>query len=439
MEQAEFPNTPGGEQDADLGGSLRLFVTLDVRQGYFSFQWFQGGSPKAVARGLLAPTPGLAFPHFMLQWELETEGRTETDGCGSRGTSARALVNRLRKRLPVPDACLEVRLVADRDLGQVKAGLAYKVVLPRPDLAWKWLASEVQQFARLLEGMGVYGRQTDPEKRGPAAALALARSWLGVPSNPARGSSNQELFPPTQNSGLQVCITLEIAQGFVQLDWSDPESGQRKASGWIRCTESDELTWSLELEGRRESTTSSHHLNSIRGTLLRWAARFPTNPDLVSVFSVRRQPHGGPPLRRQEHPLPPGEVPWDWLSDNVKTMAGVMRANFSPLAKVMNDLDPLMVAEMERDQRRFLRKERKREEEAARLRRTWSAWPRSAAAASNAPRRQKGLLKPRKPREGKLTMHLRPPSTARRAFAAATRADAHRTAAPRVSGDDVSR
>lgn len=304
----------------------------------------------------------------MLQWELETEGRTERDGCGSRGTSARSLVSRLRKRLPVPDTCLEVQLVADRDLGDVKAGLAYKVVLPRPDLAWKWLAGEVQQFARLLEGMGIYGRQTDPEKRGPAAALALARSWLGVSSSPLPGQSDQELFPSTRNAGLQLCITLEIAQGFIQLDWSDPESGQRKASGWIRCTDSDELTWGLEMEGRRESTTSSHHLNSIRGALLRWVARFPTNLNRVSVFSLRRPTHGGHPLRRQESPLAPGELPWDWLCDNVKSMAGVMRVNFSPLAKAMKDMDPLMVAEMERDQRRFLRKERKREEEAARLR-----------------------------------------------------------------------
>jgi hypothetical protein len=279
MEQAEFPNAPGVQQGFPRVAPLRLLITLDVKQGYFYFQWVQSGSQKSMARGLLAPYPDAAFPLFMLQWEFESEGQMERDSCGSRGTSARALVSRLRKRLPVADDSMEVRLLPDRDMGSVKAGLAHKVVLPRTEPVWKWLASEVQWFAKLLEGMGGYRSRTPPEKRGPTAALVLARSWLGVQASPKPGGISQELFPPTQNAGLQVCITLEIAQGFIQLDWSDPESGQRKASGSIRCTDSDELTWSLEVEGRRESNTSSHHLNSIRGALLRWVARFPTNPD----------------------------------------------------------------------------------------------------------------------------------------------------------------
>jgi len=101
------------------------------------------------------------------------------------------------------------------------------------------------------------------------------------------------------NSGLQVRITLEIVQQFIQVEWGDPKTGQPKANGQVRCTESNELTWSLETDGRRESTTSSHHLNSIRAALRRWAVRFPANPALVTVFSVRRQPYG----KNQEHPI----------------------------------------------------------------------------------------------------------------------------------------
>jgi superfamily II DNA or RNA helicase len=368
MEQAEFSNTFGDAPGSASAGPLRLLVTLDAGQGCFHFAWLRSGAQEPLARGQLFPTPEPAFPHFMLEWELEIEDRMERDGCGSRGSSVRALVSRLRKRLPVADDCVEVRLLADSAIGPVKAGRVYKLVLPPAEPAWKWLAREVQRFATLLEGAGTSRDHSAPEMRGQAAALALAHFWLSAPPNSTPGGSSQALFPPTQKSGLQVCITLDIAQGFIQLDWSDPESRQPKAVGWIRCTESDELTWSLEAAGRRESTTSSHHLNSIRGALFRWAARFPANPDLVSVFSVRRQPHGGPPLRHQEHPLDPGELPWDWLCDNVKSMAGVLRANFAPLAKAIKDVDPLLLAEMERDQRRFLRKERKREEELARRR-----------------------------------------------------------------------
>ena len=174
----------------------------------------------------------------------------------------------------------------------------------------------------------------------------------------------RDLLLPLPSTGLQVRVTLQIVEQFIQVDWSDPKTGEQKATGRIQCTDSNELTWSLGLEGRIEATTSSHHLNSIRAAIHRWAARFPANPALVTVFSVRRPPYG----RNQEHPLEPGETPWDWLSTNVQSMAETMRINFSPLAKAMKDIDPLALAEMERDQRRFLRKERKREEEAERLR-----------------------------------------------------------------------
>ena len=73
-------------------------------------------------------------------------------------------------------------------------------------------------------------------------------------------------------------------------------------------------------------------------------------------------------VRCQEHPIDRSEAPWDWLGENIKAMAGVLSANFSPIAKAMEEADPLMLAEMEQSERRFLRKERKREEDLARLR-----------------------------------------------------------------------
>ena len=47
-------------------------------------------------------------------------------------------------------------------------------------------------------------------------------------------------------------------------------------------------------------------------------------------------------------------------------MAKVLGVKFSPLGKLVSDMDPLTLSEMERDQRRFMRKEQKRAEEEAR-------------------------------------------------------------------------
>ena len=364
MEQPELPHASQDEAAASAAGPLRLVVTLDVRQGCFHFQWVEGEARKPVARGLVYLNDGAMASWYILTCELEVGGRNLWDHCGSRGPSARALISRLRKRLPVPDDRVEVRLLSDVDIGPVKAGVAYELILPESIPAWKWLASEVYRFAKLLEQQVRPGRVNPPAEAGPAAALTLARCWLGVQAGSAHKASPGELFAPQANTGFQVRITLQIAQQFIQVDWSDPQTGQPKATGRIQCTDRDELTWSLEVEGRREATTSSHHLNSIRAALYGWTARFPANAGLVTVFSVRQQP----PRAYQEYPLAPGEPPWDWLSANVKSMAEATRINFSPLARAMKDIDPLMQAEMERNERRFLRKEHKREEQAARLR-----------------------------------------------------------------------
>lgn len=363
MEQTEFSNTPGDSQGTPGPGPLRLVVTFDVRQGCFFFHWHQDGSREPLAFGLLGLVSEGASPHYLLGWELKMGGRMERDSCGSRGTSARALVNRVRKRLPVPDECVEVRIFSNLDIGPVKAGLHYKLLIPPYEPPWKWLGAEIHRFTQLLERMGVVFSQKNTEKQLQSAALALARYWLGVPGNDAPGGPG-----PEQSPGLQLCITLEIARGFIQLDWNDPGSPQPRASGHVRCTDRDELTWSIQLEGRRESSTSTHHLNSIRAAVHGWAALYPVDPGRVTIFSVRQPPGGGPLVRHQEYPIDRSEAPWDWLGENIKAMAEVLSANFSPIAKAMEEADPLMLAEMEQSERRFLRKERKREEDLARLR-----------------------------------------------------------------------
>ena len=173
-----------------------------------------------------------------------------------------------------------------------------------------------------------------------------------------------------EGPALQLQVTLEMIQGVIQCDWKDPQRQRQVATGRIRCTGSDELTWDLWVEGQQETTISTHHLNSIRAALKRWLARFPASRETFTAFRVQAQRHTPKPLYVEEPPFGPGESPWPWLADNIQGMAKALRINFSPLGKLVSEMDPLTRSEMEREERRFLRKEQKRAEEEARRQET---------------------------------------------------------------------
>jgi len=103
-------------------------------------------------------------------------------------------------------------------------------------------------------------------------------------------------------------VSFETAKGFTQFEWAQPQSGRRLASGWVRCTGSDELTWSLEVEGRREATTSSAQIDSIRAALTGWLTRFPSDPQQFTAFWVKRPFPDGEPIREPERAFGPEEL-----------------------------------------------------------------------------------------------------------------------------------
>ena len=128
-----------------------MCVTLDVAAGCFRFEWHRAGSEEPVARGRLGPSSGRLTRWFALELELETTSGTEQDSCGSRGTSPGALVNRLRKRFPVPDDGVQVRVLSDTDIGPAKAGVGHAIQLPPSEAPWRWLGRAVHQFCGFLE------------------------------------------------------------------------------------------------------------------------------------------------------------------------------------------------------------------------------------------------------------------------------------------------
>jgi superfamily II DNA or RNA helicase len=349
---------------------LQLSVTLDIAAGCLRFEWHRPGVAEPEARGRLKPAPaGFFFPLFALELELQTTNGTERDKCGTRGTSAFALVTRLRKRFHVPDEGVQVSLLSEADLGPAKAGVAHSIALPPGESTWKWLGRQVNQFGQFVVVATEFLGGESPE-RGATAARTLARSWLGIQDREADGGDTPELFPVAQGPGLRLEATLDMVQGFIGCDWQDPQRRRQVASGSIRCTGSDELTWELWVNGKLETTVSTHHLNSIRARLERWLARFPARPELFAAFWVKPQHHSPKPLYVEEPPFDPSESPWGWLADNIQNMARSLRVKFSPLVRMVNETDPLARSEMEREERRFLRKEQKRAEEEARRQET---------------------------------------------------------------------
>jgi hypothetical protein len=193
-----------------------LSITLDVAGGCIRLEWRRAGLEEPVARGRLSASGAFLFPLFALALELETDCGTERDSCGTRAPSARALVARLRKRFPVADDCVQASVLSDTDFGPAKAGTAHAIDLPPGELAWKWLGREVQQFCRFLE-IATEGEGSESPERGRTAARSLARSWLGLPAKAVAGVT-PSLFPPTAERALQLHVTVETIQGFIQCD-----------------------------------------------------------------------------------------------------------------------------------------------------------------------------------------------------------------------------
>jgi hypothetical protein len=281
------------------------------------------------------------------------------------------MLARLRKRLPVMDEQVRVRLITDFDAGMVKAGRIGAMVFPAKSSPWKWLTQQVQAFSRLAETEEPAETKTPEWNR--TLARRLARVWLEelCDLRPQTGSA-----PPPGRSetkdGLRLRVTLQFAEGHIQLEWSEPESLRPVVTGRIACPRQHELSWTLDFGQRRESVTSTAQLTSIRSALRHWLERFPANPDTVQVCSVYFDPdsQSGSKVVSSPDSQPFGGLPspWEWLEQEVKHMAEDLGRNFLTAKPPPAFLAPAPDVWFEEDLRRFNRKEEKRAAEASRIR-----------------------------------------------------------------------
>ena len=351
------PTAPDGELiPAD---SLHLQIILAVAVGEIRFVWMRQGGTQLVARGQLLPSAN-SFFRSALDWHLEFAGKPEHDFCSAHAPSVRALLNRIRKRFPLTKASPSLGLLTETNLGPARAGEFFPLLFQPGEDFWKQLGRDVYDFAKLLQPKLAVG--DDLTTRGRAALRLLACARLGVPPDlsdlRAQGVGRapvSELF--------HLCVTFDQIKNFAEMVWRSPRDQSVFTTGRVRVTGSDQLTWELETGGHREPAITSFHRNSIRAALGKWLQRFPTNRDSLQCRWLKPVPGGGKPTLVMEPPFGPSESPVQWIEDNLVAMAEALRFQFSPLGRVMQDMDPLDLTDFERYERRLQRKEQKRIED----------------------------------------------------------------------------
>ncbi|EEF57247.1 DEAD/DEAH box helicase [Pedosphaera parvula] len=172
------------------------------------------------------------------------------------------------------------------------------------------------------------------------------------------------------SSLLDLCVTFDQAKGFAEFAWHAPGSDKVIAVCRVRCTGSDQLTWETEKDGHLEAAISSHHRNSIRAAMKRWLNQFPTSLNTLTAFWVTPQSGGKPPVREQLSPFEFNGEPYAWIEDNIVAMAEGLRLQFSPLGRIMDQIQPEALADFESYGRRLQRKQQKQAEVEARRQET---------------------------------------------------------------------
>ncbi len=183
---------------------------------------------------------------------------------------------------------------------------------------------------------------------------------------PAAATSRSEV--PASASPLRLRVTLDVARGSIQFDWTRVETGNAVAAGRVTCSGTNELSWELTRDGRTDITHSRHHLSSIRAQLRRWIGTLPVDNANFSARSIMPGTKLSEPVNQDLPPWGQTESPWPWLEENIQAMAEAMRTRFSPLSRMtegldpFKDLDPLAASEFLRYEQRQLRKEQRRAE-----------------------------------------------------------------------------
>ncbi len=361
--QAQFKlgSSPPRTDGTVPAGLLRLCVTVDLAASEFRFDWTPDGVQDAepVASGRLFPadTP---FAWAVLKFQVNRFGREARDHCGAHASSVRALLNRIRKSLPLVADVPRYRLLSDVPLGAVQPGTLHEFRVPPGADFWTGLGSDVLGVARALtsERRSRISWTTDVR----IAFRCLACAQLGIEPHL---SDLPKTPPPTApaHQVLDLEVTFDQIRQFAGFSWSKPHRPGTAATGHVYIDEAGELTWETETCGKREVLTSDGHRQAIRVELDRWLKRFPSRSNTLKGRTIKAPPPGRKSVVVEERSFGPDESPAAWIEDNLVALAEAGRLAHPPVPDIIADFVLGDDGEFLRSERRWLRKEQKRAEE----------------------------------------------------------------------------
>lgn len=135
----------------------------------------------------------------------------------------------------------------------------------------------------------------------------------------------RKLFEQPQTA-IVLCVTFDYAHGCTRLEWQ--EEG-RLLTELVVTAEPGGLKWLLRHLGATEESHTLLHGSSIHAALRRLQKRFPVRAETIRF--QRRLPDDSSSKRTRLEPLSaPTHLAWR-----------VLQVNFSPLARIMNEADPM--------------------------------------------------------------------------------------------------
>lgn len=328
-------------------GQFGLIITVDLEEDVIRFEWKNARGGRAgtgrVRVGELNFTP--------LEYVFEGTTGKRQDFCYGAPGSVRGMLNRIRESFPVAAGTEQLGLLTPTDLGSAKAGVWLPIKLRHRATVWSWLAKQLQYLARTLEYPQLANKS--PAEQGKAVLHLLGCSLLDAePTLPGLGFARRAKM-------LRLQVTFNQVEGFAEFDWRSPQSGETTVCGRITCTAPDQLTWHLRIGESNGKETTLGHRNSIRGVLRRWLERFPTDLGSFRGFWVQPDRRSGKPITSEEQPFPPGDHPYQWIEDNVVAMAEALRFKFSPLGRLVSELNPEGAPDADTYFRKWERKQQK--------------------------------------------------------------------------------
>ncbi len=364
MDQPAESSPPASQTGIFPNDASEVVVTLLPAEGDLRFDWARSGALAAPGlRGRLVPATGGGrfFRYHAMTFQLEPAGLGRADHCGADGTSAHALMRRIRAHTP-PVAVVRIGVLAETDLGPAKAGVWTRLGDFAPDAGWKFLGRIVAHYAKVLASLATSGKDGLP-----AVSEAMARRALTVVAGAQLG-----VVPPRARALLGLRLVLDADELLARFEWLRPGDGATHAVGVARAEAMGRLRWELAVEGECAEPVehSAGNNEGLKQKLAPWFERFPTDSARITVmFKKEGAGSAGPP---PEVPLPvaDGQSSYGYIADSVLTMVDAYIARHTPLGRMRARMNREEDFAHDDQASRLARKEEKRREEAVRRRET---------------------------------------------------------------------